>query len=128
MNAKLAGQSILIVEDEPDNLSVAIKILTFNGATVTVAHDGQEGLEVLETMTPHLILSDLSMPKVDGWEMLRSIRADPRLSGLPVIALTAHAMAGDKERVMEAGFDGYIVKPFMLDAFLQEIERCLATI
>lgn len=124
MEPKFNGCSVLIVEDEPDNLSVAIKILTFHGAEVCMAHNGVEGLQKLEELLPDLILSDLSMPKLDGWEMLQKIRANPKYDRIPVIALTAHAMAGDKDRIMQAGFDGYIIKPFLISTFLTEIERC----
>ncbi|HEC22855.1 MAG TPA: response regulator [Chloroflexi bacterium] len=117
--------TVLIVEDEPDNLSVAEKVLTFYGAEVLTARDGMEGLEILKKVKPTFILMDLSMPKMDGWEMLKAVRANPKTAHLPVIALTAHAMAGDEKRVMEAGFDGYITKPFRLASFMDKIKACL---
>lgn len=121
----IANWHVLIVDDEPDNVGVARKILTFNGAQVAIAENGLIGLEILRTMMPTFILLDLSMPKLDGWAMLREIRAEPRHGDVPVIALTAHAMAGDEERAIEAGFDGYITKPFRLDSFLEDIKRHL---
>lgn len=117
---------VLIVDDEPDNVGVARKVLTFGGATVYVAHNGLEGLQLLETRKPTFILLDLSMPQMDGWEMLRTLRARQELASVPVIALTAHAMSGDRERVLEAGFNGYIPKPFRINSFLADIQRCLA--
>jgi len=124
-NREAANWTVLIVDDEPDNLSIPREVLTFNGAQVYTAADGIEGLEVLKTVTPTFILLDLSMPNMDGWEMLRQIRANPKTARIPVIALTAHAMSGDQEKVMTAGFDGYIAKPFWLPTFWSEIERCL---
>jgi CheY-like chemotaxis protein len=117
--------TVLIVDDEPDNLSVAEKVLSFRGAKVHTATNGAEGLKVLEQVAPTFILMDLSMPRVDGWEMHRKVRENPRTAHIPVIALTAHAMEGDKERVMAAGFTGYIAKPFRLGTFFIEIEKCL---
>ncbi len=119
---------VLIVDDEPDNLTVPKEVLSFYGAQVYTAEDGAEGLKVLETVTPTFILLDLSMPKMDGWETIKRIRANPKTARVPVIALTAHAMSGDRERVQEAGFDGYIAKPFWFPTFWSEIERCLSGI
>ncbi|MCD4684922.1 MAG: response regulator [Anaerolineae bacterium] len=123
--AAAANWTVLIVDDEPDNLSIPKEVLTFYGAQVYTAGDGVTGLKVLEDISPTFILSDLSMPNMDGWEMLKRIRANPRLANVPVIALTAHAMSGDQARAIEAGFDGYIAKPFWLPTFWTEIERCL---
>ncbi len=116
---------VLIVDDEPDNLGVAQKVLLYNGADVHIARNGLEGLTILNEITPTFILLDLSMPEMDGWEMFEKVRSIPHLLTVPVIALTAHAMAGDKERVMEAGFDGYIPKPFRINTLLEDIQSCL---
>ncbi len=116
---------VLLVDDEPDNLGVAEKILSFKGAQVHTARNGEEGLEVLERIVPTFILVDLSMPKMDGWEMHRKLRENPTIAHVPVIALTAHAMGGDKDRVLAAGFDGYIAKPFRLVTFFTDIQQCL---
>ena len=117
---------VLIVDDDPDNLSVAEKVLTFYGAEVHTAVNGQNGLEVLKRLSNlTCILLDLSMPEMDGWEMIDAIRKVPKTPTLPIIAVTAHAMPKDKERALLAGFDGYIVKPFMLHTFMSEIEKCL---
>lgn len=120
----VAGWTVLIVDDEPDNLAVAQKVLTFGGAEVHTARSGVEGLQALARVRPSFILLDLSMPEMDGWEMLSRLRANPDTQPIPVVALTAHAMAGDRDRVMEAGFDGYIAKPFRLSTFMSEILRC----
>lgn len=118
--------TVLLVDDEPDNLGVARKVLNHNGAEVHIASNGLEGLLVLEEITPTFILLDLSMPEMDGWEMLKVIRDKSNFSMMPVIALTAHAMSGDKERVLEAGFDGYIAKPFRILSLLEDIQHWLS--
>jgi CheY-like chemotaxis protein len=121
---EVSGWTVLIVDVEPDNLAVASKVLSFGGAHVYTAHNGVEGLKILEDVMPSFILLDLSMPEMDGWEMFKHIRAGAITQQIPIIALTAHAMAGDRERVMEAGFDGYIAKPFRISTFMAEILRC----
>ncbi|MFP4321108.1 MAG: response regulator [Anaerolineales bacterium] len=116
---------VLIVDDEPDNVQVVEKILTYNGAQIYTADDGHLGLAILESITPTFVLLDLSMPNMDGWEMLARMREQPQLDDVPVIALTAHAMPSDEEAVMAAGFDGYISKPFRLDNLLEKIKHFL---
>ncbi|MBK8026221.1 MAG: response regulator [Chloroflexi bacterium] len=123
--ADLASWVVLAVDDEADNLTLVTKVLTFKGAQVHTASNGKEGLEMLKSLQPSLILLDLSMPVMDGWEMFELLRANPTLQRVPIIALTAHAMIGDKERILGTGFDGYISKPFRLNTFLTEIMRCL---
>ena len=117
---------VLIVDDEPHNVGVAQKVLDYNGATVYTAKDGIEGMRLLDGIKPTFILLDLSMPHMDGVEMHQNLRAHSDYQQIPVIALTAHAMQRDRERVMEAGFNGYISKPFRIETFLQEIKNCLA--
>jgi two-component system cell cycle response regulator DivK len=121
-----ANWIVLIVDDEPDNLMIPQEVLTFLGAQVHTAENGEQGLELLATIKPTFILLDLSMPKMDGWEMIKKIRDVPETARIPVIAVTAHAMSGDKERALEAGFNGYIAKPFWFEPFLAEIKRCLS--
>lgn len=117
---------VLIVDDEPDNLNVAQKVLSFGGADVHIARNGVEGLAKLSEVKPTFILLDLSMPEMDGWEMFRQTRARAEFANMPIIALTAHAMQGDKERVIEAGFNGYIAKPFRINSFLDDIKQALS--
>ncbi|MFN8376047.1 MAG: response regulator [Anaerolineae bacterium] len=116
---------MLLVDDEPDNLGVVQTVLRFYGAQVYTAANGELGLKALEEITPTLILLDLSMPIMDGWEMLKQLKQIPKMVSVPVIALTAHAMPEDVERVKEAGFDAYIPKPLRLATFLLEIQNCL---
>jgi CheY-like chemotaxis protein len=103
---------ILIIDDQQDNLEVTSAVLRFHGVQVYTAVNAEDGLKVLDRVTPTLILLDLSMPKMSGWQMLKIVRESVQWANIPVIALTAHAMDGDRERVEEAGFDGYITKPF----------------
>jgi CheY-like chemotaxis protein len=116
---------VLAVDDEQDNLSVIEKVLAYQGAEVYAASNGIEALRILERITPTFILLDLSMPVMDGWETLEKIRENPLVSRLPVIAVTAHAMDGDREKALAAGFDGYIAKPFRINTFLYQIQECL---
>jgi CheY-like chemotaxis protein len=105
--------SILLVEDNPVNEALAVRMLEKRGHSVTVARNGKEALEVLKQQTPDLVLMDIQMPEMDGFETTAIIREGDRKTGkhLPVIAMTAHAMAGDKERCLAAGMDGYLSKP-----------------
>jgi len=115
---------VLIVDDEFDNLIVASIALKHQGALVHTIDNAEEGLALITTTHPTFILLDLSMPKMDGWEMHRLIRQNPDTASIPVIALTAHAMDGDEARVLAAGFDGYISKPFDI----MELAPCIQCI
>jgi CheY-like chemotaxis protein len=115
--------TVLLVDDEPDNLDFTQKMLEFYGAQVYTSKNGIEGLKLLETITPTLILLDLSMPQMDGWEMFRRIRALPQGDKLRVIALTAHAMTTHRKQVTDASFDGYLTKPFRLKELVAEMHR-----
>lgn len=119
---------VLLVDDEPDNLEVARKVFSFYQATVHTATDGIECLELLASIEPTFILLDISMPRKDGWETIDAIRNTPQTKEIPVIALTAHAMEGDKKRAMTSGFDGYITKPFRLNTFFNDISSVLNNI
>jgi len=116
---------VLIVDDVFDNISIAEAVLQFNGAEVQHAVNGVVGLEMVEAYKPNLILLDLSMPEMNGWEMHEKLRQSPSTASIPVIALTAHAMQGDEEKVMQAGFDGYIAKPFSVTMLVADIKTIL---
>ena len=107
----MAGETILIVDDVPVNLKLAGAILKREGSHIETAEDGQEALAKLETMQPDLILSDIQMPVIDGFELARRVRQDERFREIPMVALTALAMKAGEERAREAGFDGYLTKP-----------------
>jgi len=113
--------AVLIVDDEPDNVEMTSEVLKFFGATVRTASNGLEGLEVLQGFTPNIILLDLSMPKMDGWVTRHQIRLNPATAHIPILALTAHAMAGDEQRALDAGFDGYIAKPIHVASLARDI-------
>jgi two-component system cell cycle response regulator len=116
---------ILVVEDNPDNLNLMTYLLKAFGHTVLTARNGKEGLESARRELPDLILCDLHMPKMDGFELIRDLRLDPRLANRPVIAVTAYAMRGDDANVLAAGFDGYISKPIVPEEFVGQVERFL---
>ena len=107
----LMAKQVLVVEDNPDNRTLIVDILLSLDYKVLVAPNGVECLRLLQSSRPDLILMDLSLPKLDGWEATRRIKSDPKLSDIPIIALTAHAMFGDREKALEAGCDSYIPKP-----------------
>lgn len=114
---------ILVVEDNEMNLDMLSRRLTRNGFEVIAAQDGGAGLAKAASENPELILMDMSLPVVDGWEATRRLKADPATRGIPVIALTAHAMAEDKEKAMEAGCDDYDTKPIDLPRLLGKIRN-----
>ena len=120
-----SGWTVLIIDNEPDNVAIAESVLEFYGATVYSANGGEEGLQRLLTLVPSVILLDLSMPNLDGWEVLSAIRHRLDKPYIPVIAFTAHAMQGDRERIAAAGFDGYIVKPFELNGLVATIRTVI---
>ena len=117
---------ILMVDDQPDNLVPAHRLLTGLGATVYVARDGLQALETLTGIQPTVILTDLSMPTMSGWDLLKHIRSNAATASTMVIAVTAHALPVDRQKGMEAGFDGYITKPFRPSMIIQEIRRLAA--
>jgi two-component system cell cycle response regulator DivK len=116
---------ILLVEDNELNRDMLSRRLTRRGYTVVAAEDGEQGLELARSERPDLILMDMSLPGIDGWEATRRLRADPELAGARVIALTAHAMAGDRERAIEAGCDDYDTKPVEMERLLLKITTLL---
>lgn len=117
---------ILIVEDNPTNLELLRYLLEARGHTTTCASDGREGLLRARTSPPDLILSDLRMPEMDGYELLLEVRNDPALREVIVIAVTAHSMPEDAVRVRQAGFDGYLTKPIEPSDFVATVESFLA--
>lgn len=117
--------SVLIVDDEPDNLEVIAESLRFFGVKVEVAMNGLAALDALQIQQPSLVLLDLSMPKMDGWETLKHIRATPATSTLPVMALSAHAMPGDRQRALDCGFDGYMSKPINIPTLMNDLRSAL---
>jgi len=122
----MAGSpTVLLVEDNDDNLRIYSTILTYAGYNVLEATDGETGLAIARSGQPDMILMDVSIPKIDGWEVTRILKADPATATIPIVALTAHALASDRERANEIGFDGYIPKPAEPRLVLAEVERRL---
>src|SRR5947208_2011709 len=109
---------ILLVEDNELNRDMLMRRLMRRGFDVVIAVDGGEGVEMARTASPDLILLDMSLPVLDGWETARRLKASPGTRAIPIIALTAHAMTGDRERAIEAGCDDYDTKPIELERLL----------
>ena len=116
---------ILVVEDSPDNMKLFRTLLTLRGHEVTGLPGGDGLLETIGRTEPELVLMDIQLPGKDGFALLAEIRESPH-SGLRVLALTAHAMSGDRERALQAGFDGYITKPIDIRSFPETVKRALA--
>jgi two-component system cell cycle response regulator DivK len=116
---------ILYVEDNDDNVYMLRSRLERKGIEVIVANDGAEGIATAEREHPDLILMDLSLPVIDGWEAARRLKNSPATRAIPIIALSAHAMAGDRERALAAGCDNYDTKPVNLSGLMAKIEALL---
>ena len=117
---------ILLVEDNEMNRDMLSRRLQRKGYDVVIAVDGGEGVAMAHSQAPDLILMDMSLPVLDGWEATRKLKAAPETAAIPVIALTAHAMATDREKAMEAGCDDYDTKPIELPRLLGKIEAMLS--
>ena len=116
---------ILLVEDNEMNRDMLTRRLERKGFEVVIAVDGQAGIDMASSANADIILMDLSLPVIDGWEATRRIKADPVTQATPVIALTAHAMAGDEQKALEAGCDDYDTKPVNLNRLLGKIDKLL---
>jgi CheY-like chemotaxis protein len=123
MPATGTAPTILLVEDNDDNRRIYVAILAHAGYRVLEATDGEAGIAIAQRERPGLILMDVSIPKIDGWEATRRLKADPSTSSIPIIALTAHALASDREKAMEVGCDGYIPTPAEPRLVLAEVQR-----
>jgi two-component system, cell cycle response regulator DivK len=117
---------LLLVEDNEMNRDMLSRRLERKGYQVILARDGEEGVALAQSDLPDLILMDMSLPEMDGWEATRIIKANSATTSIPVIALTAHAMSGDRERALEAGCDDYDTKPVELPRLLEKIQTLLA--
>ena len=116
---------ILLVEDNEMNRDMLTRRLERKGFEIVIAVDGKAGIDMASSSNPDIILMDLSLPVIDGWEATRQIKADPATQSVPVIALTAHAMAGDEQKALAAGCDDYDTKPIDLKRLLGKIETLL---
>jgi CheY-like chemotaxis protein len=118
---------VLLVEDNEMNRDMLSRRLERKGYQVVIATDGEQGVDLALSEAPDLILLDMSLPTIDGWEAARRIRREPETATVPIIALTAHAMAGDMEKALAAGCDDYDTKPVELIRLLAKIEALLAS-
>lgn len=118
-------KTILIAEDNPTNRELLRELLEIRGYIVAEACDGQEALAMVEQASPDILLLDIGMPLLDGFAVVRKLRENPRFASLPVVAVTAYAMQGDREKIMNSGFDGYLSKPVNSGELVQELGRLL---
>ena len=118
--------TILVVEDNPINMELVVDLLETQAHTVHQARSGTEVLATLKEVTPDLILMDIQLPGMDGLELTRMLKADPHTQAIPVVALTAHAMKGDEQRMLDHGCSGYIAKPIETRIFLDTVAQFLA--
>ena len=121
----MTNYRVLLVEDNEDNFELVRFLLERAGFVVLAGHDGQEALDMARKELPDLILMDLSLPGIDGWTAARELKDDPKTSHIPLMALTAHTLPGDRKRAMESGFDGYISKPIDVVNFGDSITKIL---
>lgn len=119
------SKRILVIEDNEQNMYLTTFILESHGHQVMQAWDGQQGIDLAAASAPDLIVLDIQLPGMDGYQVARSIKSDPALAGIPIVAVTSYAMAGDRENILGAGCDGYIEKPINPETFLGQIEKYL---
>jgi two-component system, cell cycle response regulator DivK len=116
---------IIIIEDDNDNQELVRILLNQAGFINFGAPDGPSGLELIRQHHPDLVLLDLTLPQIDGWHLARQIKSDPEMSDIKIVALTAHALPGDRRRALEAGCDGYLTKPINIPTFIPELKSYL---
>jgi CheY-like chemotaxis protein len=116
---------VLLIEDNEMNRDILFRRLSRRGYEVVCAFDGRQGIEMARSEMPDIILMDLGLPEVDGWEATRRVKADHETRHVPVIGLTAHAMSGDREKALAAGCDEYDTKPVELERLIEKMERLL---
>jgi len=116
---------ILLVEDNEMNRDMLSRRLQRKGYAVVMAHDGEQGLELARSESPDLILMDISLPKMDGWQVTKFLKSNPKTKGIPVIALTAHALSTDRQKAFEIGCDDYDTKPVEFGRLSEKIEQLL---
>jgi two-component system, cell cycle response regulator DivK len=119
-------RTVLLIEDNEQNRYLVSFLLSQSGFRVVSAEDGLQGIELAKTLLPDIILLDIQLPRMDGYAVARALRRSAALSETPIVAVTSHAMPGDRERALEAGCSGYIEKPINPETFLAEIESALS--
>lgn len=123
----MSKKSVLIVEDNMDTYELMRLILELNGYETFLAVNGRDGVDAALNQMPDLILMDLAMPEMDGWEAARRIRQNPKTGSVPIIAVTAHALPGDRQRALDAGCDEYITKPMDLEELMRLVKQVLVS-
>lgn len=121
----MSAVRVLVVEDNVDNLDLIVLLLSRHGYQVITAHSGREGLEKIRAEKPDVALMDLTMPEIDGWTVARTLKDDPETKHIPLIAVTAHTLPGDRRKALDAGFDQYISKPINVQLFDQVVKDAL---
>lgn len=117
---------VLIIEDDLDNLEMVQFLLQRAGYATLTAQNGTEGLQLAQNQLPELILLDMTIPGLDGWKLAAALKADESTRRIPIIALTAHTLPGDRKRALDAGCDGYISKPLNVETFLEDVAAFLS--
>ncbi|MBI1279431.1 MAG: response regulator [Anaerolineaceae bacterium] len=120
------GWQFIVVEDEYDSLQMVSDILRFHGINVLIAHNGRECLDLLTMNSAHLVVTDLAMPEMDGWETLNAIRSNPRTAMIPVVAISAYHSVEVAEKARAAGFDAFYAKPISPKAFVQNLAKLVS--
>lgn len=120
------GARVAVIEDNRDNLELVTTLLRALGHEPLTATSGRDGIELVRRERPDIVLLDLTMPEMDGFETLRELRRDAGTRAVPVVAVTAHAMVGDREAILAQGFDGYVPKPIAVEQLVEEMSRHLA--
>jgi len=121
----MAAGCILVIEDNLDNLELVSFLLERGGFQIIQATDGRSGLEMARRERPDLILMDLTIPEIDGWHLARQLKQDPATADIPLLAMTAHILPGDRKKAMDSGCDGYLSKPLDIPNFIPTIEKHL---
>ena len=123
----MSGKTILHVEDNEDNRQIVRDLFEFKGYTVIDAVDGEEGVRKASEIKPNLILMDIQLPKMNGYDTTRAIKSDPALAGIPIIVITSYALSGDDQKAYDAGADDYLAKPYAPKDLLEKVEAWLGT-
>jgi two-component system cell cycle response regulator DivK len=123
----MSGKTILHVEDNEDNRQIVRDLFEFKGFTVIDAVDGEEGVRKASEIKPNLILMDIQLPKMNGYDTTRAIKSDPALAGIPIIVITSYALSGDDQKAYDAGADDYLAKPYAPKDLLEKVEAWLGT-
>jgi two-component system cell cycle response regulator DivK len=121
----MSGKTILHVEDNADNRQIVRDLFEFKGYTIIEAVDGEEGVHKAREIKPNLILMDIQLPKMNGYDTTRAIKSDPALNGIPIIVITSYALSGDDQKAFDAGADDYMAKPYAPKDLLEKVEAWL---